>query len=140
MTLRRLAQVVVLGFAVASPLPAQSTGSLAGHVRDDEGAPVSGAVVTATRSDGSIVRRDVSGIDGRYRLGLLPAGDYTLVARRLGFRPTSQEGIAVASGASVEADIVMRDAPTALDPVVVGAAPNAIDTEDTRFGTRIDEA
>src|SRR5687768_7546369 len=137
---RRLAHVVALTLVAAAAVPAQSTGSLAGHIRDDEGAPVSGAVVTATRSDGSIVRRDVSGIDGRYRLGLLPAGDYTLVARRLGFRPSSQEGITVAAGASVEIDVVMRDAPTALEPVVVGAAPNAIDTEDTRFGTRIDEA
>src|SRR5688572_33251560 len=126
-----LAQVVALTLLVAAALPAQSTGSLAGHVRDDEGAPVSGAVVTATRSDGSIVRRDVSGVDGRYRLGLLPPGDYTLVARRLGFRPTSQGGIAVEAGRSTEVDIVMRDAPTALDSVIVGVAPNAIDREDT---------
>jgi hypothetical protein len=137
---RRLAHVVALTLVAAAALPAQSTGSMAGHIRDDEGAPVSGAVVTATRSDGSIVRRDVSGIDGRYRLGLLPAGDYTLVARRLGFRPSSQEGITIAAGASIDVDVVMRDAPTALEPVVIGAAPNAIDTEDTRFGTRIDEA
>ena len=140
MTVRLTAHVIALTLAVAASLPAQSTGSLEGHVRDDEAAPVSGAVVTATRTDGSIVRRDVSGIDGRYRLGLLPPGDYTLVARRLGFRPWSQEGVAVPTGTSTTVDIVLRDAPTALEPVVVGAAPNAIDREDTRFGTRIDEA
>ena len=140
MTHRLIALVVTLITGLTAALPAQSTGSLEGHVRDDAGAPVSGAIVTATRSDGSILRRDVSGIDGRYRLGLLPAGDYTLVARRLGFRPSSQEGVAVAAGASTAVDIVLRDAPTALEPVVVGAAPNAIDREDTRFGTRIDEA
>ncbi len=125
---------------VAASLSAQSTGSLSGHVRTDDGGPVSGAVVTATRADGSIVRRDLSGVDGRYRLGLLPPGDYTLVARRLGFRPASQPTVAVEAGRSTEVDIVLRDAPTALDPVVVGAAANAIDREDTRFGTRIDEA
>ena len=138
---RRLLTHAITLFAVAvGPLSAQSTGSLTGHVRSDDATPVSGAVVTATRADGSIVRRDVSGIDGRFRLGLLPPGDYTLVARRLGFRPSSQAGIAVAAGQSTEIEIVLRDAPTALEPVVVGAAPNAIDREDTRFGTRIDEA
>ena len=100
---------------VAASLSAQSTGSLSGHVRTDDGGPVSGAVVTATRADGSIVRRDLSGVDGRYRLGLLPPGDYTLVARRLGFRPASQPTVAVEAGRSTEVDIVLRDAPTALD-------------------------
>jgi hypothetical protein len=140
MSRRSVAQIVTLFLGVAGSLQAQSTGALAGHVRNDEGSPVSGAVVTATRADGSIVRRDVSGIDGRYRLGLLPAGSYTLEARRLGFRPSSNAGVEVELGRSTEVDIVLRDAPTALDPVVVGAAPNAIDRDDTRFGTRIDEA
>jgi hypothetical protein len=135
--------IVKIGVALlllVHPLDAQSTGSVGGRVRTDDGGPVSGAVVTATRSDGSIVRRDVSGVDGRYRLGLLPSGDYTLVARRLGFRPASQGGVLIEAGRSTEVDIVMRDAPTALDSVVVGAAPNAIDREDTRFGTRIDKS
>ena len=140
MSRRVVVNVVALLLAAAASVPAQSTGSLAGHVRTDDGTPVSGAVVTATRVDGSIVRRDVSGIDGRYRLGLLPPGSYALLARRLGFRPSSHAGVEVESGRSTEVDIVLRDAPTALDPVVVGAAPNAIDRNDTRFGTRIDEA
>jgi carboxypeptidase family protein len=140
MSRRVVASVATLLVAAVASLPAQSTGSLAGHVRDDDGSPVSGAVITATRVDGSIVRRDVSGIDGRYRLGLLPPGSYALLARRLGFRPSSHAGVEVESGRSTELDVVLRDAPTALDPVVVGAAPNAIDRDDTRFSTRIDEA
>jgi hypothetical protein len=138
---RRVAASVAAWLVVAAvSLPAQSTGSLAGHVRDDDGSPVSGAVVSATRADGSIVRRDLSGIDGRYRLGLLLPGIYALEARRLGFRPSSHPAVEVESGQSTEIDIVLRHAPAALDPVVVGAAPNAIDREDTRFGTRIEEA
>jgi hypothetical protein len=132
--------VLTLLLAAAAFLPTQSTGVLTGHVRDGEGNPVAGAVVIATRVDGSIVRRDISGIDGRYRLGLLPSGSYTLAARRLGFRPSSQTDVEVETGRSTEVDIVLRDAPTPLDPVVVGGAPNAIDRDDARFGTRIDEA
>lgn len=140
MTRRVAASVATVLVAAAVSLPAQPAGSLAGHVRDDDGSPVSGAVVIATRLDGAIVRRDLSGIDGRYRLGLLPPGAYTLQARRLGYRPSSQPAVEVESGRSTDIDIVLRHAPAALDPVVVGAAPNAIDLEDTRFGTRLEDA
>ena len=140
MSFRVVAYTLVLVCSLAGALLPQSTGSLAGHVRSDDGGPVSGAVVTATGADGSIVRRDVSGIDGRYRLGLLPPGTYAVAARRLGFRAFSQSGVAVESGRATEVDIVLTDAPAALDPVVVGGAPNAIARDDTRFGTHIDEA
>ncbi|MGQ0713729.1 MAG: carboxypeptidase regulatory-like domain-containing protein [Gemmatimonadaceae bacterium] len=135
----RVSRVLALLLGAALPLFAQS-GSIEGNARDAEGGPVSGAVVTATAADGSIVRRDISGIDGRYRLGLLPAGTYALEARRLGYRPASQPNVMVEPGRSTEADIVLRRAPTELEPVVVGAAPNEIEREDTRFGTRIEEA
>jgi hypothetical protein len=130
---------LLLLVAVSASLQAQSSGALAGRVLSEDGTPVSGAIVTSTRHDGSIVRRDVSGLDGRYRLGLLPPGRYTVVARRLGFRPAAHGNVAVESGRPTEMDLILRDAPIALDSVIVGGAPNAIDREDTRFGTRIDE-
>lgn len=65
---------------------------------------------------------------------------HVVAARRLGFRAFSQSGVRVESGRATDVDIVLTDAPAALDPVVVGGAPNAIDRDDTRFGTRIDEA
>src|SRR5688500_6086258 len=140
MSFRVVAYTFALVCSFAGALLPQPTGSLAGHVRSDDGGPVSGAVVTATGADGSIVRRDVSGIDGRYRLGLLPPGTYVVAARRLGFRAFSQSGVEVQSGRATDVDIVLTDAPAALDPVVVGGAPNVIDRDDTRFGTHIDEA
>jgi hypothetical protein len=63
-----------------------------------------------------------------------------MAARRLGFRPASHRNVNVESGRSTEMDLVLRDAPTALDSIVVGAPPNAIDRADTRVSTRIDEA
>ncbi|MDQ4080171.1 MAG: carboxypeptidase-like regulatory domain-containing protein, partial [Gemmatimonadota bacterium] len=136
---KKLTYQVTFLLAAVGSLQAQS-GAISGNVRGDDETPVSAAVVTAIRDDGSIVRRDVSGIDGRYRLGLLPPGTYVVEARRLGFRPSTHTGISVTGAQSTTVDIVLSRAPAELERVVVSEAPNAIDREDTRFGTRIDEA
>jgi protocatechuate 3,4-dioxygenase beta subunit len=53
-----------------------------GTVRDEEGAPVAGALVTALHQRHSRYFEGVTGADGRFRLGPLPAGQLLLVFSR----------------------------------------------------------
>lgn len=96
--------------------PAQvDTGSVAGRVTDGaSGSPLVGATVgvEGTRSSG------VTGDDGRYRIGGLAAGSYTLRARYIGYVPLSV-GVAVRAGEEATADFALARSAQELDQVVV---------------------
>jgi outer membrane receptor protein involved in Fe transport len=60
----------------------------------------------------------VSNDSGGYRISNVPAGAYTLTARRLGYTKTSQS-VMVADTGTIAVDVALAPAATALDQVVV---------------------
>ena len=73
-----IAAVLLLG----ASSPAASPG---GTVSDGGGAPLAGVTVTALRADGVVAISVVTDAAGRFDLPDLPAGLYTLRARRIGY-------------------------------------------------------
>jgi TonB-linked SusC/RagA family outer membrane protein len=73
--------VWLVGLAAAGPLDAQATGQITGLVRNSDGQPTASVsvMVRGTRISG------VTGPDGRYTLGEVPPGSYTLVAALIGY-------------------------------------------------------
>jgi hypothetical protein len=70
----------------ASPPPA--TGAVVtGHITGPDGRPVVGALLTVTDFPGHQVAREVSGPDGRYRLGLPSGGAYLLICAAQNHQP-----------------------------------------------------
>ncbi len=59
-----------------------------------------------------------TGSTGSYRLTAVPAGAYTLVIRRLGYK-ASEQAVTVEDGREVTVDVTLQPAPSALDQVVV---------------------
>ena len=80
------------------PFPAVYFASGAGHaladgtVVDASGQPLPGVTVTALRPDGVVGHSVVTDTDGRFAFEALPAGTYTLRARRIGFQETALQG------------------------------------------------
>lgn len=71
--------------AILSP-PARAA-DLFGSLRDGGGAPLGGAMITASRGDPVQGRTVFSQLDGSYRVpGLAPAGDYVVRVRRIGWK------------------------------------------------------
>ncbi len=62
------------------------TGSIAGHVTDSTGAPVSGATITITNIATGIAYNGVTTAEGFYLLRYLPTGTYNVGASQTGFQ------------------------------------------------------
>lgn len=115
-----IAATVIVCAGAGVSAHAQSTGSVSGTVRDSTGGVVQAAEVVAI----GLPRRTFTDSAGRYRLDQLPAGRWTLRARRLGHRALE---LTTVIGASEEArsDFVLARLPLRLQPVVVNARSNA---------------
>ncbi|MBK6495830.1 MAG: carboxypeptidase regulatory-like domain-containing protein [Gemmatimonadetes bacterium] len=107
--------IALLAVATAAPVAAQSTGGLAGVVRDSATArPIADVQVSvrnrAATTDGA----------GRWRLEQLPVGPAAVPARRTGYRPVKRATTVVAA-TTVQLDVTMAEAATTLTPIVVSA-------------------
>ncbi|MFL5606750.1 MAG: SusC/RagA family TonB-linked outer membrane protein, partial [Gemmatimonadaceae bacterium] len=91
-----------------------NTGSIQGVVRSESGAPLEGVniVVVGTRLGAQ------THADGRYQIGLVPAGQQTVRATRIGFGQRDQQ-VTVPSGGTAPANFDLKSAAVTLDQVVV---------------------
>jgi outer membrane receptor protein involved in Fe transport len=109
------------GLALVRRLPpavapeAIDSGAVAGQVTDSaSGTPIAGATVII---DGAR-RSAVTDAGGRYRIGALAPGTYTVRVRYIGYQP-SRVLITVGAGKETTADLTLRKSAQELDQVVV---------------------
>ncbi len=116
--LRPLARLLLLAVGLAGaapPLPAQEAGSVRGRVTEQAGGrPLPGARVTVAGT----ARGVVTGADGTYLLGGVPAGTRMLRVELLGYSPV-ERAVTVAAGQTASADFALGEAAIALDELVV---------------------
>lgn len=96
--------------------------SIDGRVVDRDGRPVVGATVTLVEAHQAVT----TAADGRFRFTEVPAGTYTLVARRLGYEPAARQ---LAIDTSIpDVTLTLGDAPFRVEPVTVTATRGATET------------
>jgi hypothetical protein len=126
---------IALWASPATRIEAQGSGGrITGVVTDSSGAePLSAVQLTLTSTtDRSVARLEArSDMEGRYAFPLVPAGSYTLEARRLGYQPYTRSNIAVAAGATVSVNVSMNRAALSLQAMV------ATGVVDPTSGTRV---
>src|SRR4029453_8782927 len=86
---------------------AQGTAQISGSVRDQSGALLPGASITATRTDTGVARSAVSNETGFYVLPSLPLGPYKLEVSLSGFRTFVQRGIVLQVNSNPVIDAVL---------------------------------
>ena len=69
------------------------TAQVTGRITDAAGAVLPAAQVTITNQRTGLIRESVSNSEGNYTLPLLPPGEYRLVVRKDGFKPTVRPDI-----------------------------------------------
>lgn len=102
--------------ADAAAPPAHAPGAIVGMVRNQERAPVSGATVTAVRSDGRAIRATLSGSDGIYSFADLPPGTWSLTLQLDGYPEVTVPALQVVASKATRHDVVMSVPSVAVAP------------------------
>ena len=110
------------------------TGSVAGIVKDQSGAVVPGATVTATNTSTQLTRTAKTGSNGGYNFTALPPGTYDVSANAANFTPTKQR-IEVTVGSSSSLDLTLGVVAAATTVEVYGEAGTAINTENQQVSS-----
>lgn len=120
-----LCVLVTLGaFAQTGSL---TTGSIAGKVTDNAGAPLPGVTVTATSLETGMTRSTYTGSDGAYDFNLLPPGNYKVVAELEGLGKSAVPKATVLLGNTTKSDL--KIAPAVAETITVTAAAPIVDTQ-----------
>ena len=124
-------------FLLVSGAWAQSTAQINGTVKDQTGAVIAGAAVTATHVDTGLKRTAMTDASGSYGLTNLPVGPYRLEATASGFRTYVQTGIVlqVADNLVINPTLALGQV---TDQVEVEAAASQVETRDTGISQVMD--
>ncbi len=90
--------LVLVGVFLVPPVMAQTTATISGLVRDDTGAVIPGASVTAKNVETGITRSVSTDEQGRYQLPSLSVGPYEVQVSLSGFQTAVRSGIVLAVG------------------------------------------
>ena len=112
---------------------AGSTAQTSGNVRDQSGAVLPGADITATQTDTALTRSVVSDATGSFTLPNLPIGPYRLEVRLSGFRTYLQTGITLQVNSNQVFNVVLALGELAETITVQGESP-MIETRTTSIG------
>jgi outer membrane receptor protein involved in Fe transport len=133
----RLLAVLVISMLVAFPTFAQTTttGAIEGRVTEASGT-LPGVTVEVTSPAMAGSRIAVTDAGGRFRMPLLPPGEYSLSATLPGFQTVRQSNIRVGLGRTASIDIRMSSAAIAQEITVTAEAP-VVDVTSTKTGANV---
>ena len=134
----RLSFVGVLALALSCMAQtSRVAGTVQGTVSDETGGTVSGATVTLRNQGTNLVRTISTNLEGSFRVGELPVGQYELRVESPGFSPYANNAIVVSIGRVVQVAIRLVPA-TVQQEISVSEQPPPIDSSQTAEATTID--
>src|SRR5256712_4648226 len=116
-----------------------ATAQISGTVKDQSGAVLPGAEITATQTDTGVARSTVSNETGSYVLPNLPVGPYKLEVSLPGFRTYVRTGIVLQVNASPVLDAILEVGQVS-EQVEVQANAALVETRSTSVGQVIENA
>src|SRR5271155_2088143 len=133
LSLLPLMALAICGTAFAQTIV---TGGFSGTITDPTGASVSGATLTLTSNTTADTYSTVSSALGGYGFSLLKPGDYTLTAKKDGFKTTAQK-ITVLLGQNSTVNFAMEVGAVTTTVEVTGEG-NLLQTQDANIATTFD--
>ena len=116
----------------------QTTGTIAGTVKDQTGAVINTATVKATNVDTGFTRSAPTNAYGEYRIDYLPVGNYNVAATAGSFKQFVQENITINVDDKLALEITLS-AGASTETITVETAPPAINTSDAVLGRTVEQ-
>ncbi len=130
---------VITIFLFVSILGAQGfRATVVGHVTDDTGAVVPGAMITITNTGTNESRTVIVNDSGEYAIPQLAPGQYTLTAEYTGFNKVVRSGIVLETNQQARFDVVLKVGGITEEVQVSAAAP-LVTTENASLGNVVDQ-
>jgi hypothetical protein len=104
-------------------LLAQTTSTIEGTVKDEQGAPIPGAQVKVRSQALATERTMTTNSEGFYRLTALPAGDYSILVSQPGFTSRQFEKLELTLNRTVTIDVTLEAGPVRETVTVTSEAP-----------------
>jgi Carboxypeptidase regulatory-like domain/TonB-dependent Receptor Plug Domain len=125
-------------FILAMPIGLFAQGRLTaadvqGSIQDQSGAVLPGVTVTATNGATNQSRTAVSDKAGRYYIGALQPGVYSISAELAGFAPQTRKGVRLVIGQLADLPFTLRAG--VAEAIVVSARAPVVDTTETSVST-----
>jgi hypothetical protein len=117
----------------------QTTGSIAGTVKDQTGAVVNKGAVKAVNVDTGFTRSAPTNGYGEYRIDYLPVGKYSVQVEAAGFERFVQENVSLDVDQVVTVDVSLTVG-AASQTVTVTGAPPQVDTADAELANTVEGA
>jgi virginiamycin B lyase len=106
--MQRLNSIIALASAIAF-LPSLGYGAtITGTVRGPDGSPYHGAFVQAQNVKTRVTIMGLSDSEGRYRVDKIPAGDYRVAIRAVGFRAEPRTGVSLTGDQNTSLDFALQ--------------------------------
>jgi hypothetical protein len=123
---------------VATPVAGQATtGSVRGHVHDQQNAIAPGATVSVRNIDTNAIRTAVTDAGGEYLVTNLPVGRYEVTVELSGFTKHVRSGITLAVNQDAVVDVTLQAGGVA-ETVQVSADASVLNTTTSEVGVRFD--
>ena len=128
--------LLFLGFAVS--VHGQVAGAISGYVKDQTGAIVPGAAVTAVMTGQQLTRSAVSDTTGFYNMLSMPPGMYEISTAAPGFDKQTQSGVRLTSGDSLRLDVTLKVGAVQSE-IAVTAAATLVNTTNSTLSGLVDD-
>ena len=107
MSLKRILRVAGAVLMAATFCAGARGATVTGTVKGPDGAPFMGAFVQAQNAQTRMTFMALSDAQGRYRVEKVPAGEYRIAIKALGFKADAQSGVKIAADQNLSEDFAL---------------------------------
>ncbi|MDQ3133308.1 MAG: TonB-dependent receptor, partial [Acidobacteriota bacterium] len=130
--------ITLFCFVPVAAVAQQTASTLTGDIKDQQGALVVGAQVSALNQETGLVRSVVTDDEGRFVFPALPVGIYEIRAEMSGFEPYSRTGLRTTIGETAVVNVVLEIAQRGEQIDVVGQA-ELVNTQTSELSYLVNE-
>ena len=129
----------LFGSGIALAQTQSNAADLQGVVRDQSGAVVSGATVTARNAATNVSKTVTTNDEGAYLIVNLPPGDYEVAVEAANFKKVVLPAVTVTVGQRADLDVALEVGQVSEVVTITGANTELVETSKTAVATTVDQ-